>query len=235
MCNRKIVLLKLTGEFLTGTKDTVEARHIRELACQIKELQSSHYFGIVIGGGNFFRGDRQGKDLGMTENNRDHVGMLATVMNGIILQDIFAQEGIDAHLFSALDCPSIASHVSSQALQFACRTSDCIIFSGGTGSPLFTTDTAAVVRAVQIGAQELWKMTKVDGIYTTDPHVHSEAKIITTITYKQAIERGLAVMDQTAFTLARKHELSLRIFSLFAERSLVRAAHDKSFGSLITA
>lgn len=234
MCNKKIVLLKLTGEFLTGTKDTVDSNHVRGLARQIKELQSSRYFGIVIGGGNFFRGDRQGKDLGMTANNRDYVGMLATLMNGIILQDIFGQEGLDAYLFSALDCPSVAAPVSSQALTHACRTSDCIIFSGGMGNPFFTTDTTAVVRAVQLGAHEMWKMTKVDGVYTQDPVTHPEAKRLETITYDQAIKQNLNIMDDTAFALARKHGLSLRVFSLFAEQSLIRAAHDKSFGSLIT-
>ena len=235
MCKQKVVLLKLTGEFLTGDKEAVKSNYIRELCRQIKELQASHYFGIVIGGGNFFRGSRQGEALGMTPNNRDQVGILATLMNGVILQDIFAQEGLDAQLFSALECPAIASSISPQALKFACRTRDCIIFSGGMGSPFFTTDTTAVVRAIQIEAKEIWKMTKVDGVYTQDPHAYPDkAELLPRLTYTQALEKKLHIMDESAFGLARQYRIPIRIFSLFADRSLIRAAHDASFGSLIT-
>jgi uridylate kinase len=230
---QKLVLLKITGEFLRNeNKDIVDSSYIRGLARQIKSLRSSHYFGIV-GGGNFFKGSREGDKLGMSPETADYVGMLATVMNGIILQDIFGQEGLDAKLFSAFDCPNVASTISPQELKFGLRASDCMIFAGGIGNPFFTTDTAAIVRAIQIGAHEVWKATKVDGVYTEDPRINSQAKRIPVITFAEALDRHIGVMDETAFALAKEHKLPIKIFSLFAPDSLIMAAKQTSFGSMV--
>lgn len=233
MCGQKIVLLKITGEFLNSDAEVINASSIREIALQIRELQSSHYFGIVIGGGNFFRGSQEGAALGLSSNMRDQVGMLATLMNGAIIQDLFAQEGLDAQLFSAIDCPSVASPLSPQELTFALRTRDCIIFAGGLGNPFFTTDTTAVVRGLQIGADEIWKATKVDGIYTEDPKINAAAQRIDTLTYTEALENHISIMDEAAFALARKNKISIKVFSLFTPKALIRAAHESSFGSTI--
>ncbi len=232
MCKQNVVLLKLTGEFLrNGAQASIDSTYIRELARQIRSLQSSHYFGIVIGGGNFFRGAQEGLAIGMTASVSDQVGMLATIMNGLILQDLFGQEGVEAELFSAVDCSTAATPISPQNLQMALRAKDCLIFAGGLGNPFFTTDTTAIVRAMQIQAREVWKVTKVDGIYTQDPCLDPAAQRLTTLSYTQALERQLAIMDETALSLAREHGLVIRVFSLYAPQALVRAAHESSFGS----
>lgn len=233
MCGQKIVLLKVTGEFLNSDAECINASSIRNLAAQIRELQESYYFGIVIGGGNFFRGSQEGAALRLSPNMSDQVGMLATVMNGAIIQDLFAQEGLDAQLFSAIDCPSIASPLSPQEISFSLRTRDCIIFAGGLGNPFFTTDTTAVVRGLQIGADEIWKATKVDGIYTQDPKVHPGAQRLDTLTFTEALEKNISIMDEAAFSLARKHKITIKVFSLFTPQALIRAAHEPSFGSTI--
>lgn len=233
MCGQKIVLLKITGEFLNSKADVINTSSIREIAHQIRELRPSHYFGIVIGGGNFFRGSQEGAALGLSPNMSDNVGMLATLMNGAIIQDLFAQEGLDAQLFSAIECPNVASSLSPQELTFALRTRDCIIFAGGLGNPFFTTDTTAVVRGLQIGADEVWKATKVDGIYTQDPALHATAQRIDTITYTEALAKNISIMDESAFSLARKHKISIKVFSLFTPQALLRAARESSFGSTI--
>lgn len=232
MCKQNVVLLKLTGEFLrNGGQATVDSTYVRELARQIRSLQSTHYFGIVIGGGNFFRGKQEGSAIGMTSSVSDQVGMLATIMNGAILQDLFGQEGLEVELFSAVDCPSVAVPVSPQGLRTALRTKDCIIFAGGMGNPFFTTDTTAVVRALQIQAREVWKVTKVDGVYTQDPRLDPSAQRLSTMSYTQALDRHLGIMDETALALAREHGVVIRVFSLFTPQALVRAAHESSFGS----
>lgn len=233
MCRQKIILLKITGEFLNSDAECINASSIRDIALQIRELKDSYYFGIVIGGGNFFRGSQEGAALRLSPNMSDQVGMLATLMNGAIIQDLFAQEGLDAQLFSAIDCPSVASALSPQELSFALRTRDCIIFAGGLGNPFFTTDTTAVVRGLQIGADEIWKATKVDGIYTQDPKIHATAERIDTLTYTEALAKNISIMDESAFSLARKHKIPIKVFSLFTPQALIRAAHETSFGSTI--
>lgn len=232
MCKQNVVLLKLTGEFLRNSNQgPIDSIYVRELARQISALQSTHYFGIVVGGGNFFRGAKEGIALGMKDSTSDSVGMLATMMNGVILQDLFAQEGLEAELFSALECPSIASSPSPQNMRTALRAKDCIIFAGGMGNPFFTTDTTAIVRALEINAREVWKVTKVDGIYTQDPRLDPNAERFSSLTYAQALEQQLEIMDETALALAREHGVVIRVFSLFTPQALVRAAHESSFGS----
>ncbi len=127
----------------------------------------------------------------------------------------------------------MALPLSPQGLQNALRTKDCIIFGGGMGNPFFTTDTTSIVRAIQINASEVWKITKVDGIYTEDPRISPDAKRIQTITYTEALEKKLAIMDETAFSLARQHTIVVRVFSLYTPQALMRAAHESSFGSKI--
>jgi uridylate kinase len=235
MCKQNIVLLKLTGEFLKNAHASavIDSLYVRELARQIRALQPTHYFGIVVGGGNFFRGTKEGVTLGMTPNTSDTVGMLATLMNATILQDLFAQEGVEAELFSALECPDVASAISPQMLRKALRTKDCIIFGGGLGNPFFTTDTTSIVRALQIQATEVWKITKVDGIYSEDPRFNPKAERIAELSYTEAMEKKLEIMDETAFSLAREHRIIVRVFSLYTPQALIRAAHETSFGSKI--
>lgn len=234
MSERTTILLKLTGEFLCSpTTGKLESSQARNIARQIKELIATHHFGIVVGGGSFFRGTAQGTALGMTRSASDQVGMLATVMNGIILQDIFEQEGLQVKIFSALACPEIGTPLSPQELRSALKEKKCLIFTGGLGCPFFTTDTNAIVRGLQIEAHEVWKVTKTNGIYSQDPFAYPDAELLRSISYEEAIERKLGIMDATALTLAQKHKMPLRIFSLFEPDALIKAARDKAFGSVV--
>lgn len=222
------VLLKLTGNVLDHGPELVE-----HIAAQLTQLDS--VVGIVIGGGNFFRGARQSTDLHIKEQTGHAVGMLATVMNGLIVQDLFEQAGIATAHFSALPCDMVALPLSPQALNDALNNKQCLIFSGGTGNPYFSTDTTAVVRALQINADQVWKATKVDGIYSADPATNPSAKVLKHITYKEALTRNLGIMDTTAFTLAQEHSLPIKVFNIFKNDALIHAFNDPNYGSMISA
>ncbi|MBA3954171.1 UMP kinase [Candidatus Dependentiae bacterium] len=234
MSHKKTILLKLTGELIEQTNAGLNADRIRSLGTQIKELMADYTFALVIGGGNFFRGAQQGNEVAITPQVSHYVGMLATMMNGLIMQDIFEQLGIHTSLFSALDCPEIGLSISAQEIRKAQKNNHCMIFTGGTGNPYFTTDTTAVLRALQINADQLWKGTKVDGIYTKDPQVHHDAEFLRHVSYTTALDLRLGIMDLEAFALAQKHSLSLRVFNIFTENALLRAASESTFGSTIS-
>jgi len=225
--NKKRILLKLTGQAFK-TKKLVDS-----IAQQVKKLSERYQFGIVVGGGNFFRGDEQGKQLELSRSVGHHVGMLATMMNGMILQDNFEKKGVKSALFSAIVCPGLITPARESAITQALQENKTIIFSGGTSLPFFTTDTNAVIRALQIKATQLWKTTDVDGIYEEDPDINPQAKPIKTITHEQALKQNINVMDGTAFKLAAKEKLPIRVFTVFSENSLMQAADDESFGSTI--
>lgn len=230
---KKRILLKITGQILLDEQGNLSANNIKSLAEQIQKLKEDFIFNIVIGGGNFFHGQEQSKKLHITQNTSHYIGMLATCMNGLILQDIFIQNNIKTTLFSALTCSEISCKVSIQNLKQALDTEDCIIFSGGTGNPYFTTDTTAVVRALQINAYELWKGTKVNGIYDKDPLIYKDAQFFQTVSSSYALKNKLDIMDQTAFALARQYTLNIRVFRIFDQNSLIKAVTEKNYGSLV--
>jgi uridylate kinase len=234
MTDKKTVLLKLTGEILTDENGKLSKDKICIIADQIKELSREFYFGIVVGGGNFFRGRVQGKALHLSSNIGHQIGMLATMMNGLIIEDIFDQHDLPATLFCAVPTPEVGKPISAQGLQKAQHKDQIAIFTGGTGNPFFTTDTTAILRGLQINADVVWKGTSVDGVYSADPHKDNGAVYIPKITYEQALEQNLKIMDATAFALAKEHHLPIRIFNLFTPDALIKAARDKNFGSLIT-
>jgi uridylate kinase len=132
-----------------------------------------------------------------------------------------------------LYCPEVAQSISKQTIDESLRSGNCIIFAGGTGNPYFTTDTNAILRALEIGATQVWKGTSVDGVYTADPRIDPSAKKLNTVTYQQALENNLAIMDTTAFTLARDNGLTVRVFDIFEHNALVRAAQDPHVGTII--
>jgi uridylate kinase len=235
MNTKKNVLVKLTGEMLLAAdQKTLDGGIVRSFARQIKQLSSSHRFSIVIGGGNFFRGKQQGPGLRMTVGTSHYVGMLATMMNGLILQDLFQQEGVACTIFSGIDCPIMGKPIAPQTIDQALTTDQCLIFTGGLGTPFFSTDTTAVVRALQVNAHEVWKATKVDGVYTDDPIKNSNAQLLKRVTFAHALSQGLAIVDAPALALAQEHDLILRVFSLFNDNALLNAAQDSNFGSSIT-
>jgi uridylate kinase len=230
----KRILLKVTGEVfispVTGTIDSSVLLHIIE---QIKQLKDTHQFGIVIGGGNFFRGSQHGSRLGISASVGHQVGMLATMMNALLIKDLFESNALPALVLSAIDCPEVGAAVSAQTIQAALDDRKIIIFAGGTGNPFFTTDTTAVLRGLQIQADEIWKGTLIDGVYDSDPKKNPSAQLLKRISYHTAIEKKLGIMDATAFALAATHKQRIRIFSIFEPECLIQTAQNTDFGSTI--
>lgn len=235
--SKERVLVKITGlALVSGSADIHPRAFMNNLAAQLKKLQPTHQFGIVVGGGNFFRGDEHGAFYGLAPAVAHQVGMLATALNGLILQNIFHQNGLPCALLSAqpmdaLGIPEVAHQI---AIEQALAADQIIIFVGGVGAPFFSTDTTAVVRALQMGASCVWKATNIDGVYNKDPRFSSRAKKYDTISYTVAIEKQLSIMDLSAFALAYKHRLKIRVFNLFGKNSLLHAARNASFGTLVS-
>ena len=226
------ILLKLTGELLTVPASG--SAPIIKLIPQIADLAEDHTLGIVLGGGNFFRGDIQGKALGLSAATGHEVGMLATILNGRIVQEMLENAGVRTVLMSALTCRKVAKNICQQTIVEATREGKVMIFVGGTGNPFFTTDTNAVTRALQIGATEVWKATKVDGIYDKDPVAHPDATRYAALTYDEAIGQKLGVMDLTAMALASQHNLKTYVFDIFADNALANMQKDRSIATQVT-
>ena len=226
------ILLKLTGELLTVPADGKPP--MTKLVPQIVDLAKHYTLGIVLGGGNFFRGDIQGKALGLSAATGHEVGMLATILNGRIVQEMLENAGIRTVLMSALTCRKVAKNICQQTIVEATREGKVMIFVGGTGNPFFTTDTNAVTRALQIGATEVWKATKVDGIYDKDPVAHSDATRYDSLTYDEAIAQKLGIMDLTAMALASEHNLKTYVFDIFADNALGKMQQDRSIATVVT-
>lgn len=232
---KKKILLKLTGDTLSVNNDAAASLDIiNAVAQQIKTLEKTHLFGIVIGGGNFFRGTSEGEKLDLTPAVGHQIGMLATLMNGLIVRDVFEKQNLNSTLVSSLTCPSTAPTISQQRVDDALRSGHVLIFAGGTGAPFFTTDTNAIVRALQMGARQVWKATDVDGVYDADPHTYPEAQFIKEISYADAIKKGIRVMDAAAFALASEHKLLIRVFNIFEKNALIQAVKQPLFGSKIS-
>lgn len=234
----KRLLIKLSGEVLLGG-DTfgIDGKATASLADSLKNiLNEGHEIGIVIGGGNIFRGIHL-NEMGMQRTPADQMGMLATLINGIALQESLQAIGVSARLMSALDCPKIAeSYNWSRANQYLAEGSP-VIFVGGTGSPYFTTDTAAALRASEIKADILLKATKVDGVYTSDPKKDASAKKYPEIAYNQYLAEKLGVMDATAVALCMSNKIPIFVFSMECLRKIsiksLFLEHEK-YGTFIT-
>ncbi|MDP3889341.1 MAG: UMP kinase [bacterium] len=234
MSTKKKILLKLTGSvFLDKDKKQPSTATIISLITQIKQLNTSHQFGIVVGGGNFFRGNQHGKLFGLTPTTGHNVGMLATMMNGLILADLCEQHDLSTSLLCAINCSEIGKPISQEHIMGALKKSNTIIFAGGTGSPFFTTDTNAVLRALQMSADEIWKGTKTDGIYDADPFEKPQAQLLKTVSFDQALQQKLGIMDLAAYALAQQYNQTVRVFNIFSPNSLMHAAQDKNFGSTL--
>jgi len=235
MKNKKRILLKLTGRVLssTGGQQCLGSQFIEQLAAQIKELSETHLFGIVVGGGNILRGSEQGAELGLSPSVGHQAGMLATMINGLMLKDLFNSHGLTSTLLSSVFCPQMCDTTSQFNIDHALKHENIIIFAGGTGAPFFTTDTNAIIRALQIKATEVWKGTGVDGVYSQDPRKDKNAKRIKKITYTDAIIQKLGIMDTASLTLAQEHGITIRVFNIFEKNALNKANKNQDFGSLI--
>lgn len=229
---KKSILIKLSGELFSYQKENSN-NFISSLIQQIKQLKEKCFLSFVLGGGNFFRGRKQGKELNLSPSAADEIGMIATIMNGRIFQENLETKGVGTILLSALYFPQVAKPICHDKINYAIKNDKNLIFVGGTGNPYFSTDTTAVLRALQVGALEVWKATKVAGIYDDDPTKNPNAKLIKKISYDEAIAKKLKIMDLTSFTLAKKHGLKIRVFNLFEKDALLNAARDPSWGSVI--
>lgn len=235
MENKKRILLKLTGEiFLDPATHTLSSQRILAIIEQIKQIQDTYQFGIVVGGGNFFRGNNEGIKLGMTPSVGHQAGMLATMINGLIIKDLFEQANISTDLFCAITCPEVGTSISNQAITLALNAGRTLVFAGGTGNPFFTNDTNAIIRSLQIGAVEIWKGTNVDGVYTKDPRHHADAQLLKQLSFARALSDKLGIMDLTAFALAQHHKQTVRVFNIHTPHALIQVANDSNFGTTIT-
>jgi uridylate kinase len=234
MSTKKRILLKLTGGvFLDKDTKQLSATTLVSIIKQIKQLNASHQFGIVVGGGNFFRGDQHSKLFGLTPGVGHSVGMLATMMNGLILTDLFEQHDLPTSLLCALPCPEIGKSISHERIACGLKKNRTLIFAGGTGNPFFTTDTNAILRALQIAADEIWKATDTDGIYDADPHKKPDAHLLKTVSFDQALQHKIGIMDPSAYILAQQYGQTVRVFNIFTPDALLRVAQDKNFGSIL--
>lgn len=232
----KRILLKLSGELLKGPQDHgVEASACLALAEALKATQESGIqIGIVIGGGNIFRGVNSQK-LNIHRSPADHMGMLATMINGIAIQQSLESVGCRAHVMSALECPKAVEPYNWHRAMEYLNKGEIVVFVGGTGNPYFTTDTAAALRASEIEADYLLKATKVDGAYDKDPVTHSDAKKFSTLTYAETLAENLKVMDPTSIALCRSSSIPILIFNmkLLIEKKLKDFQTIKDQGTLI--
>jgi uridylate kinase len=228
------VLLKLSGEALMG-EDTygINRQTIDRMAREIAGVVALGVeLAIVIGGGNIFRGLAPGAS-GMDRATADYMGMLATVMNSLALQDALRQVGVVARVQSALKIEQVVEpYIRPKALRYL-EEGKVVIFAAGTGNPFFTTDTAAALRGAEIGAQIVLKATKVDGVYSADPARDPSAQRYARISFDEAIVRDLKVMDATAFALCRDQRLPIKVFSILREGALVRVLRGEDEGTLV--
>lgn len=228
------ILLKLSGEALMGPgRHGIDRAAVETVAGEVVEI---HAMGVsvalVVGGGNIFRGN-EGEALGLDRVTADHMGMLATVINGLALQDALERKGVSTRLQTAIAMHAIAEpYIRRRAVRHL-EKGRIVIFAAGTGNPYFTTDSAAALRAIEIKADLLLKATKVDGIYSADPLKDPSARKYPRISYLEALEKGLRVMDATAISLCMENRIPIRIFDLFTRGTIRRIVEGEEVGSLV--
>ena len=233
ICYQRI-LLKLSGEALMGDADYgIDPKVLQRVATEIIEIQKVGVeVGVVIGGGNIFRGEGLAKS-GMDRVTGDHMGMLATVMNALAMQDALEQIGARVRVMSAIKINEVCEDFIRRRAIRHLEKGRVVIFAAGTGNPFFTTDSAAALRAIEVGAQLLLKATKVDGIFSADPNSDPNATLYDTLTFNEVLQRELKVMDTSAFALCRDHGIPLRIYNMTVPGNLMRIVHGENIGTLV--
>lgn len=228
------ILLKLSGEALMGDEPFgIDPKVLDHMAVEIKGLiDLGVQIGVVIGGGNLFRGQKLA-DAGMDRVAGDHMGMLATVMNSLAMQDALERAGIPTRVMSAVSLTGVCDNYDHRYAMRYLENGEVVIFSAGTGNPFFTTDTAACLRGIEINADLILKATKVDGVYSADPQQYPEATRFEHLSYSEVLERELAIMDLTAFCLARDHNKRIRVFNMSEQGSLLKIVQGEQVGTLI--
>lgn len=230
----KRILLKLSGEALMGEQQYgIDAVRLKEYAHEIKQITDKGVeVAIVIGGGNIFRG-LAGASSGMDRVQGDHMGMLATVINGLALQSALENEEVPTRLQSAININEVAEPFIRRKAIRHLEKGRVVIFGGGTGNPYFTTDSAAVLRAIEIGADVILKGTRVDGIYTSDPEKDKLATKFDFISFEDVLQKGLKVMDTTAFTLSQENELPIIVFDMNTKGNLLKVVSGEKIGTKV--
>ncbi|WP_417199309.1 UMP kinase [Bizionia sp.] len=228
------ILLKLSGEALMGNRQYgIDPARLSEYANDIKEITDKGIqVAIVIGGGNIFRGVA-GASNGMDRVQGDHMGMLATVINGLALQSALENAGVPTRLQTAIHIEEVAEPFIRRKAMRHLEKGRVVIFGGGTGNPYFTTDSAAVLRAIEIEADVILKGTRVDGIYTADPEKDSQAIKFDHITFDDVLRKGLKVMDTTAFTLSQENELPIIVFDMNKKGNLLKVVSGENIGTKV--
>jgi uridylate kinase len=230
----KRILLKLSGEALMGDMDFgISQDRLMEYAREIKDVvREGVELGVVIGGGNIFRGI-SGASTGMDRVQADHMGMLATVINGLALQSALENIGVNTRLQSAIEMDKVAEPFIRRRAVRHLEKGRVVIFGGGTGNPYFTTDTAATLRAIEIDAQVILKGTRVDGIYSADPEKDATAVKFDKLSFDDVYKKGLSVMDMTAFTLSKENQLPIVVFDMNTPGNLKKVVLGESIGTLV--
>ena len=234
-CRYGRILLKISGEALQGDKgygidpavlDVVadEVKHVRAMGVQVA---------VVIGGGNIFRGLKASVDAGMDRATADYMGMLATVMNAIALQDALERKGIHTRVQSAINMQELAEpYIRRKAIRHL-EKDRVVIFGAGTGNPFFTTDTAASLRGMEIGADVIMKATSVNGVYDKDPKKHADATMFDSLSYIDALKMGLKVMDATALSLCMDNKMPILVFNMHERGNVIRAVRCEKVGTIV--
>ncbi|MEM7376623.1 MAG: UMP kinase [Pseudomonadota bacterium] len=230
----KRILLKLSGEALMGDENYgIDPSFIRRIADEIKQLNDMDVeVALVIGGGNIFRGAGLA-EAGMERVTGDHIGMLATVINSLSMQDSLENLGVFCRVMSALRINDVCEDYIQRRAVRHLQKGRVVIFAAGTGNPFFTTDSAAALRAVEIGADAMLKATKVDGIYDSDPVKNADAVLFDELSYDEAISRKLGVMDTTALVMCRDNEIPLRVFNLNTPGEMLRVVSGEAVGTTV--
>lgn len=232
----KRILLKLSGEALCGSFGGfgIDPATLRNICGELKEVHALGVeLGLVIGGGNIFRG-LKGSAQGMDRTSADYMGMLATVMNGLAVQDALEKQGVPTRVMTALQINQVAEpYIRRKAIRHL-EKGRVVIFAAGTGNPYFSTDTAAALRAMEIGANVLCKATKVEGVYTRDPVKYADATMFRRISYDRFLQERMGVMDSTAVTLLRDNKLPIRVFALAERGNIGRVVQGEDVGTLVS-
>lgn len=228
------VLLKMSGAALMGKgTQPIDPKVLDRLVKEILEVyQLGVQVGIVIGGGNFFRGTTL-SEAGIDRITGDHMGMLATLMNGLALRDSFERSSLPVRILSALPMSGIADHFNRRKAIHHLQQGRIVIFAAGTGNPLVTTDSAASLRGIEINADVVLKATNVDGVYSADPSKDPNAKLYRRLTFQEALEKELAVMDLAAFCQCRDHDMPLRVFNIYKPGAMLRVILGEEEGTIV--
>ncbi|MFN8282233.1 MAG: UMP kinase [Chitinophagales bacterium] len=231
----KRVLLKLSGEALMGNQQFgIQAETLSVFADEIKDVIDAGYqVGIVVGGGNIFRGLQAG-NIGIERSQGDYMGMLATVINGMALQGALESKGVYTRLMSALSISQVCEQYIRRRAMRHLEKNRCIIMAAGTGNPFFTTDTAAALRANEIEADVILKGTSVDGIYTADPKKDATATKYDTISFDEVMQKNLRIMDQTAFALCKENKMPIIVFNIRERGNILRILQGEKIGTLVS-